>query len=57
LQKPCLKILNILKAKAEMATLKIDEKFLKDSIITKGKVDFDRSHAQKNHVLIIFYLS
>jgi len=33
--------------KAEMNTLKIDEKFLKDSIITKGKVDFDRSHAQK----------
>ncbi|WP_345989847.1 hypothetical protein AAEU33_19790 [Chryseobacterium sp. Chry.R1] len=31
----------------EMKTLKIDEKFLKDSIITKGKVDFDRSHAQK----------
>jgi len=33
--------------KAEMNTLKIDEKFLKDSIITLGKVDFDRSHAQK----------
>lgn len=33
--------------KAEMNALKIDEKFLKDSIITKGKVDFDRSHAQK----------
>ncbi|KMQ69341.1 hypothetical protein ACM39_04455 [Chryseobacterium sp. FH2] len=33
--------------KAEMNTLKIDEKFLKDSIITNGKVDFDRSHAQK----------
>ncbi|SEW32774.1 hypothetical protein SAMN05421841_2335 [Chryseobacterium wanjuense] len=33
--------------KTEMNTLKIDEKFLKDSIITKGKVDFDRSHAQK----------
>ncbi|WP_294233744.1 hypothetical protein [Chryseobacterium endophyticum] len=33
--------------KAEMTTLKIDEKFLKDSIITKGKIDFDRSHAQK----------
>ncbi|MFP7657370.1 hypothetical protein [Chryseobacterium proteolyticum] len=31
----------------EMKTLKIDEKFLKDSIITKGRVDFDRSHAQK----------
>jgi hypothetical protein len=33
--------------KMEMNTLKIDEKFLKDSIITNGKVDFDRSHAQK----------
>lgn len=33
--------------KTEMNTLKIDEKFLKDSIITLGKVDFDRSHAQK----------
>ncbi|MCA6065541.1 hypothetical protein JI747_000035 [Chryseobacterium sp. RG1] len=33
--------------KAEMTALKIDEKFLKDSIITKGKVDFDKSHAQK----------
>ncbi len=31
----------------EMNTLKIDEKFLKDSIITKGKIDFDRSQAQK----------
>lgn len=30
-----------------MTALKIDEKFLKDSIITKGKVDFDKSHAQK----------
>ncbi len=33
--------------KTEMNTHKIDEKFLKDSIITKGKIDFDRSHAQK----------
>ncbi|GAA5101621.1 DUF4258 domain-containing protein [Chryseobacterium ginsengisoli] len=33
--------------KTEMNTLKINEKFLKDSIITKGKVDFDKSHAQK----------
>ncbi|ALR29688.1 hypothetical protein ATE47_03735 [Chryseobacterium sp. IHB B 17019] len=33
--------------KTEMNALKIDEKFLKDSIITKGKVDFDKSHAQK----------
>lgn len=33
--------------KTEMAALKIDEKFLKDSIITSGKIDFDRSHAQK----------
>ncbi|WP_333597225.1 hypothetical protein [Chryseobacterium flavum] len=33
--------------KNEMNTYKIDEKFIKDSIITNGKVDFDRSHAQK----------
>lgn len=33
--------------KAEMANLKLNEKFLKDSIITLGKIDFDRSHAQK----------
>lgn len=30
-----------------MNTYKMDEKFLKDSIITKGKIDFDRSQAQK----------
>lgn len=33
--------------KIEMQTLKIDEKFLKDSIITKGEVNFDKSNAQK----------
>ena len=33
--------------KNAMTTYKIDEKFIKDSIITNGKVDFDRSHAQK----------
>lgn len=32
---------------AEMKTLKIDEKFLKDSIITKGEINFDKSDAQK----------
>ncbi len=31
----------------EMKILNIDEKFLKDSIITKGFVDFERSNAQK----------
>ncbi|MCQ9638706.1 hypothetical protein MP478_04830 [Chryseobacterium sp. WG14] len=30
-----------------MITNKIDEKFIKDSIITYGKVDFDRSNAQQ----------
>ena len=30
---------------AEMETLKIDEKFLKDSIITKGEINFDKSDA------------
>ncbi|AZA54104.1 hypothetical protein [Chryseobacterium sp. G0201] len=33
--------------KNEMNTYKINEKFLKDEIITNGKVDFDKSHAQK----------
>ncbi len=33
--------------KAQMSQLKINEKFLRDSIITKGKIDFDRSHARK----------
>ncbi|WP_312077280.1 hypothetical protein [Chryseobacterium sp.] len=33
--------------KAEMNTLKVNEKFLKDSIITLGKIDFDRSKAQQ----------
>ena len=33
--------------KNEMTALKIDEKFLKDSIITNGKIDFDKSNAQK----------
>lgn len=33
--------------KSEMSLLKIDEKFLKDSIITLGKIDFDKSHAQQ----------
>ncbi len=32
---------------AEMQRLKIDEKFVKDSIITPGYVDFDKSDAQK----------
>ncbi|MCJ8153308.1 hypothetical protein MKJ01_05980 [Chryseobacterium sp. SSA4.19] len=34
-------------AKTAMQTLKINEKFLKDSIITHGIIDFDRSQAQK----------
>ncbi len=31
----------------QMSDLKIDEKFLKDSIITNAYVDFSKSHAQK----------
>ncbi|WP_027376298.1 hypothetical protein [Kaistella palustris] len=31
----------------EMAAENITEKFLKDSIITAGKIDFDKSNAQK----------
>ena len=42
--------------KKEMELWKVDEKFLKDSIMTKGYVDFDRSDAQKkpcpNYTLI-----
>lgn len=34
-------------AKNTMQALNINEKFLKDSIITNGKIDFDRSQAQK----------
>ncbi|WP_370897131.1 hypothetical protein [Chryseobacterium gossypii] len=33
--------------KNQMATYAIDEKLLKDSIITHGRIDFDKSHAQK----------
>jgi len=33
--------------KAQMSEFKMDEKFLKDSIITKGEIDFENSHAQK----------
>ena len=40
---------------AEMKTLKIDEKFLKDSIITKGEINFDKSDAQKNLVRVIYF--
>ncbi len=32
---------------AEMQENKIDEKFLKDSILTKGEVNFDKSKAQQ----------
>ena len=31
----------------EMKILNIDERFLRDSILTKGLVDFERSNAQK----------
>ncbi|WP_073178480.1 hypothetical protein [Cruoricaptor ignavus] len=34
-------------AKNAMQKMQIDEKFLKDSIITKGSVDFGKSHAQE----------
>jgi len=33
--------------KAEMEHFKIDEKFVRNSIISEGKVDFDRSDARK----------
>lgn len=41
--------------KTEMTSQKIDEKFLKDSIMTKGEINFEKSHAQKNLVLITFW--
>ena len=31
----------------QMAAAKVDETFLRDSILTNGNIDFDRSHAQK----------
>ncbi|WP_292010500.1 hypothetical protein [Chryseobacterium sp.] len=31
----------------EMNIYKVKEKFLKETIITQGKIDFDKSHAQK----------
>lgn len=33
--------------KSEMESHKISEKFLKDSIITNGKIEFDKSNPQK----------
>ena len=33
--------------KTQMQNLKIDEKFLKDSILQKGEINFDRSKAQQ----------
>ena len=33
--------------KNEMQSLNLNEKFVRDSILTQGKIDFDRSHAQK----------
>lgn len=33
--------------KQEMKTLKIDENFLKDSIISKGEINFEKSKAQQ----------
>ena len=40
---------------AEMKLNNVDEKFLKDSIITHGEVDFDRSMAQKSPALLTFW--
>lgn len=33
--------------KAQMQSLKITDTYLKDSIVTNGVIDFDRSHAQQ----------
>lgn len=43
--------------KQELAAQKIDENFLKDSILTNGEIDFDRSNAQEKpcpHYLISY---
>lgn len=41
----------------QMNTFNINEKFLKDSIIATGKIDFEKSHAQKEPCpeYLIFY--
>lgn len=36
-----------LSMKMEFPTMKIDEEFIKDSVIARGKIDFDKSQAQK----------
>jgi hypothetical protein len=51
-QQPCIaetlsKELNILKSKSRNGNLKIDEKFVKDSIITKGKSRFRQKPRNK----------
>lgn len=33
--------------KNQMKELKINDQFIKDSILTEGTIDFDKSHAQK----------
>ncbi len=43
--------------KQEMGTQKLDEKFLRDSIFEKGKIDFDRSNTEEKpcpHYLILY---
>ena len=41
--------------KAEMAALNVNEKFLKDSIITKGKIDFDKLNLDSINLKISDY--
>ena len=41
---------------AEMKTLKIDEKFLKDSIITKGEINFDKKAMHRKNLVQVIYL-
>lgn len=44
---------------AEMRALQLNETFVKDSILSQGKIDFDRSNAQKTPCpeYLIFYPS
>ncbi|WP_407480018.1 hypothetical protein [Elizabethkingia miricola] len=43
----------------ELKAFNLNEKFLKDSIVSKGKIDFDRSEAQKQPCpkYLLFYPS
>lgn len=43
--------------KSQMELYNVDEKILRDQILKEGKVDFDRSHAQKKPCPYYFLVS